>query len=209
MRPTGTFKRKVRLRRGGGAEANGSIRQLVKRLSRNGTYFTCYGQSVSARAGRTLVRVNRKWQGLLILTRANNICLPQQTHNTRTRRPLRHHRALPPLHQLQDFTCHSPDDPAIALKMSSSTSAEKPKQPKLNVEEYLTTAISATPQELHPFFESFQTLHSRKCVTYPNKLPQKYMPDLHNHVFFVAGYGISSRASSPSSSIIRSRSLTG
>jgi len=39
---------------------------------------------------------------------------------------------------------------------------DKPKAPKLDVEEYLTTAISATPAELHPFFESFRTLHSRK-----------------------------------------------
>ncbi|THH15863.1 hypothetical protein EW146_g4681 [Bondarzewia mesenterica] len=48
--------------------------------------------------------------------------------------------------------------------MASSTqmSVDKPKPPKLNVEEYLTTAISATPGELHSFFESFQTLHSRK-----------------------------------------------
>ncbi|KAI0321151.1 hypothetical protein OF83DRAFT_1100886 [Amylostereum chailletii] len=38
----------------------------------------------------------------------------------------------------------------------------KPKPPKLDVDEYLTTAISATPGELHPFFESFQTLHTRK-----------------------------------------------
>ncbi|KAI0060076.1 hypothetical protein BV25DRAFT_1807834 [Artomyces pyxidatus] len=41
-------------------------------------------------------------------------------------------------------------------------SVDKPKPPKLDVEEYLTTAISATPTDLHPFFEAFQTLHSRK-----------------------------------------------
>ncbi|KZT19576.1 hypothetical protein NEOLEDRAFT_942548 [Neolentinus lepideus HHB14362 ss-1] len=35
-------------------------------------------------------------------------------------------------------------------------------RPKLDVDEYLTTALSATPQELHPFFESFKSLHSRK-----------------------------------------------
>lgn len=39
---------------------------------------------------------------------------------------------------------------------------DKPKQPKLNVEEYLTTALSATPAELHPFFQAFQDLHSRR-----------------------------------------------
>ncbi|THH04133.1 hypothetical protein EW145_g5747 [Phellinidium pouzarii] len=34
--------------------------------------------------------------------------------------------------------------------------------PKLDVDEYLTTALSAAPQELHPFFEPFRTLHQRK-----------------------------------------------
>ncbi|KAI0920324.1 hypothetical protein AcW1_002095 [Taiwanofungus camphoratus] len=41
-------------------------------------------------------------------------------------------------------------------------SVEKPKAPKIDVDEYLTLALAATPQELHPFFESFKTLHSRK-----------------------------------------------
>jgi 26S proteasome regulatory subunit N9 len=41
---------------------------------------------------------------------------------------------------------------------------DKPKAPKLDVDEYLTTALSATPAELHPFFESFRSLHSRKSV---------------------------------------------
>ncbi|KAI0035539.1 hypothetical protein K488DRAFT_43074 [Vararia minispora EC-137] len=36
------------------------------------------------------------------------------------------------------------------------------KQPKLDVEGYLTTALSSTPQELHQFFQSFLELHSRK-----------------------------------------------
>ena len=36
------------------------------------------------------------------------------------------------------------------------------KPEKLDVETYLTTALSATPQELHPFFEAFQSLHQRK-----------------------------------------------
>ncbi|KAI5119270.1 hypothetical protein M0805_007272 [Coniferiporia weirii] len=36
------------------------------------------------------------------------------------------------------------------------------KPPKLNVDEYLTTALSVSPHELHPFFESFRTLHERK-----------------------------------------------
>ncbi|ETW79696.1 hypothetical protein HETIRDRAFT_322407 [Heterobasidion irregulare TC 32-1] len=41
-------------------------------------------------------------------------------------------------------------------------SVDRPKPPKLNVDEYLTTALVATPAELHPFFESFRTLHERK-----------------------------------------------
>ncbi|EPQ55610.1 hypothetical protein GLOTRDRAFT_75751 [Gloeophyllum trabeum ATCC 11539] len=45
--------------------------------------------------------------------------------------------------------------------MSTSTAVDAAR-PKLDVEEYLTTALSATPQELHPFFESFRNLHNRK-----------------------------------------------
>jgi len=52
-----------------------------------------------------------------------------------------------------------------AIQMASSMAVDKPKQPKLDVDEYLSTAISATPTDLHPYFESFQDLHSRKCVT--------------------------------------------
>ncbi|KAI0053498.1 hypothetical protein FA95DRAFT_1481942 [Auriscalpium vulgare] len=48
------------------------------------------------------------------------------------------------------------------MASSAPMSVDKPKPPKLDVEEYLTTAIAATPPELHPFFESFGTLHSRK-----------------------------------------------
>lgn len=33
---------------------------------------------------------------------------------------------------------------------------------KLNVDAYLTEALSAAPQELQPYFESFRTLHQRK-----------------------------------------------
>ncbi|TFY77377.1 hypothetical protein EWM64_g6637 [Hericium alpestre] len=35
-------------------------------------------------------------------------------------------------------------------------------QPRIDVDEYLTTALSATPPELHPYFQAFQELHSRK-----------------------------------------------
>ncbi|GBE87060.1 Probable 26S proteasome regulatory subunit [Sparassis crispa] len=33
---------------------------------------------------------------------------------------------------------------------------------RIDVDEYMTMALAATPPELHPFFESFRTLHSRK-----------------------------------------------
>ncbi|PAV15754.1 proteasome 26S subunit [Pyrrhoderma noxium] len=46
--------------------------------------------------------------------------------------------------------------------MSSSSTMAIDKPEKLDVETYLTTALSATPQELHPFFEAFQSLHQRK-----------------------------------------------
>lgn len=65
--------------------------------------------------------------------------------------------------------------------MSSSTPAEKPKQPKLDVEEYLTSALSATPPELHPFFESFRDLHSRKCARYNREL--KWRSELITQIF--------------------------
>ena len=51
--------------------------------------------------------------------------------------------------------------------MSSTMAIDKPKAPKLDIDEYLTLAISGTPAELHPFFESFRNLYSRKCVTAP------------------------------------------
>lgn len=35
---------------------------------------------------------------------------------------------------------------------------------KIDVDEFLTLAISETPQELHAFFESFRSLYSRKYV---------------------------------------------
>ena len=56
------------------------------------------------------------------------------------------------------------------MASSAQMSVDKPKPPKLNVDEYLTTALAATPAELHPFFESFRTLHERKCVVHPHPL---------------------------------------
>ncbi|KAI0092358.1 hypothetical protein BDY19DRAFT_884882 [Irpex rosettiformis] len=47
--------------------------------------------------------------------------------------------------------------------MSASTSIGATSSvPKLDVDEYLTTSLSSTPQELHPFFIAFQELYTRK-----------------------------------------------
>lgn len=51
--------------------------------------------------------------------------------------------------------------------MASSMAVDKQKAPKIDIDIYLTEALSATPQELHPFFEAFRTLHSRKYVIRP------------------------------------------
>ncbi|EIN05732.1 PCI-domain-containing protein [Punctularia strigosozonata HHB-11173 SS5] len=39
---------------------------------------------------------------------------------------------------------------------------DAPKPPKLDIDQFFATALSATPAELHPYFESFRTLHQRK-----------------------------------------------
>jgi hypothetical protein len=53
------------------------------------------------------------------------------------------------------------------MSSSAQSSSDRPRPAKLDVEEYLTTAISSTPSDLHPFFESFQNLYSRKCARTP------------------------------------------
>lgn len=42
--------------------------------------------------------------------------------------------------------------------------SSQPKPAKLDVDAYLATALSSTPAELHPYFQAFQDLHSRKYV---------------------------------------------
>ncbi len=39
--------------------------------------------------------------------------------------------------------------------------------PKFVLDEFIAAALSGTPAELHPFFESFRTLYTRKCVALP------------------------------------------
>ncbi|THU89646.1 hypothetical protein K435DRAFT_781530 [Dendrothele bispora CBS 962.96] len=47
--------------------------------------------------------------------------------------------------------------------MSSSMAVDSTQQsPKLNLDEFIATALSGTPNELHPFFEAFKTMHTRK-----------------------------------------------
>ncbi|KAH9887038.1 hypothetical protein C8Q73DRAFT_714468 [Cubamyces lactineus] len=46
--------------------------------------------------------------------------------------------------------------------MTTPMAVDKAKGTKIDVDEFLTLAVSETPAELHPFFESFRSLHSRK-----------------------------------------------
>ena len=48
--------------------------------------------------------------------------------------------------------------------MSTEMAVDIPKPPKLVLDEFIGTALSATPSELHPFFDSFRSLHTRKYV---------------------------------------------
>ncbi|KAJ7093104.1 hypothetical protein C8R44DRAFT_835487 [Mycena epipterygia] len=41
-------------------------------------------------------------------------------------------------------------------------SIDPPKPYKLNLDDFIATALSATPQELHPFFDSFRVLYNKK-----------------------------------------------
>lgn len=85
--------------------------------------------------------------------------------------------------------------------MSSTMAVDKPKAPKIDIDEYLTLALSGTPADLHPYFESFRNLYSRKCVAVPDTRVQA--ADIH-HI----DYGISSRSSCLSSSTTRCRNHT-
>jgi len=63
------------------------------------------------------------------------------------------------------------------MSTSAQSSSDKQRPPKLDVDEYLTTAISATPSDLHPFFEAFQNLYSRKYARHlPHSLPPPAFP---------------------------------
>jgi hypothetical protein len=57
----------------------------------------------------------------------------------------------------------------LHCKMASSTSmaVDPPtthKPPKLVLDEFINTALTVTPQELHPYFEEFRKFYVRKCV---------------------------------------------
>ncbi|KAF9791981.1 hypothetical protein BJ322DRAFT_1026512 [Thelephora terrestris] len=73
--------------------------------------------------------------------------------------------------------------------MASSMAVDKSKQPKLDVDKYLSTAISATPADLHHYFESFQNLYSRKLwhqmtlklvEFFDDPLSQEYQVDVYD-----------------------------
>lgn len=62
-----------------------------------------------------------------------------------------------PLQQLQQMSSSS---------SSMAVDSRPTPAPKLVLDEFIGTALSATPSELHPFFESFKTLHTRKLVIF-------------------------------------------
>ena len=41
-----------------------------------------------------------------------------------------------------------------------------PQPIKFVLDNFIATALSATPSKLHPYFESFRSLYMRKCVFY-------------------------------------------
>jgi 26S proteasome regulatory subunit N9 len=48
------------------------------------------------------------------------------------------------------------------MSSTPSVPVELPKPPKLDLDEFIASALSATPSELHPFFQSFSDLYTRK-----------------------------------------------
>ena len=47
---------------------------------------------------------------------------------------------------------------------ATKTHMSLPQPPKLVLDDFINTALGATPPELHPFFESFRSLYTRKSV---------------------------------------------
>lgn len=54
-----------------------------------------------------------------------------------------------------------------------------PTPPKLVLDDFIATALSATPRELHPYFESFKSLYTRKWVFLETEIGDELM--LINH----------------------------
>ncbi|CCM02283.1 uncharacterized protein FIBRA_04370 [Fibroporia radiculosa] len=57
---------------------------------------------------------------------------------------------------------HCPGTTPSLDDISKHSASMAATQPKIDINAYLDQGISATPSDLHPFFESFRTLHSRK-----------------------------------------------
>lgn len=70
---------------------------------------------------------------------------------------------------------------------STSMAVDPPKAPKIDVDQYLSEAIAATPRELHPYFDAFKSLHHRKSA--PPFLTVTYTPTEAGGM--CAGYGTS------------------
>ena len=79
-------------------------------------------------------------------------CWQIQTNNAYASRARLCHRQTPP---------RKPPSPSTNFCTTDTMTAQAQ---RIDIDEFLTLAIPETPQELHPFFESFQTLYSRKYV---------------------------------------------
>jgi hypothetical protein len=93
----------------------------------------------------------RLWDGC-----SSSQCQSHRTHNSK-QRATRHGQSSRLV----------PSKPPMSTSTSEQSSSDRQRPPKLDVEEYLTTAISATPSDLHTFFEAFQNLYSRKYARRP------------------------------------------
>lgn len=74
--------------------------------------------------------------------------------------------------------------------MSAQMAVDAPKPPKLDLDVFISTALSATPADLHPYFEAFRTLHTRKCVLTHLDRPCQ-LGDLPDDLSALIDYGIS------------------
>lgn len=66
------------------------------------------------------------------------------------------------MHASSSLSTTTPSPTIITITQMTT---DKASAPKLDVDEYLTSAISVTPADLHRFFTAFLELYNRKYVT--------------------------------------------